>query len=116
MEAFHKWENLWCQIVFHQIAVYQLDGTPLPYNRRQMKIQRIIRDLNGAITSEEGTQLVPDDGIVKYSFTPDENAQFIRVRVSIDVGLLVFLQGTLFLHFLSLQLFNVTQCTHVVLV
>jgi hypothetical protein len=65
-----------------QYAVQQADGSPLAAMRRQITITHIERDLTGLSTTYPDQKfLVPDDGIVQYSFIAGQNSQYINLMV-----------------------------------
>ncbi len=58
------------------------DGGPLYGQRRQVTIERTSRTTSGYNKIDpEKKYIVPDDGIIHYEFTAEENAQHIKVRV-----------------------------------
>ena len=63
------------------------NGQPLPWtNRRQLRITRTTKMVSGPIKTYPDTlKVIPDDSIVRYQFTPEEDAEFITVRVSAGV-------------------------------
>lgn len=74
-------------LCFVQFAVVQSDGSPLYGDRRQVTINRIIRNNNGYTTTVEVKMIVRNDGIVHYKFVADKDAAFITIRVGILVSL-----------------------------
>ena len=67
-----------------QIAVYHHDGSRYTAMRyRQVAIQTSVRRRNGAsIVMEETRRVIPEDSIVRYSFTPGPEDQAVIVSVS----------------------------------
>lgn len=66
-------------------AVQQADGSPLAAMRRQITITHIERDLTGLSTTYPDQKfLVPDDGIVQYSFIAGQNSQYINLMAYYD--------------------------------
>ncbi|KAI0217799.1 Alpha-2-macroglobulin-P [Lamellibrachia satsuma] len=66
-------------------AVVQSDGSPLYGDRRQVTINRIIRNNNGYTTTVEVKMIVRNDGIVHYKFVADKDAAFITIRAYYDI-------------------------------
>ena len=69
--------------LFFQIAVYHHDGSRYSAMRyRQVAIQTSVRRRSGAsIVMEETRLVIPEDSIVRYSFTPGPEDQAVTVSV-----------------------------------
>ena len=61
------------------------DGTPLDNQRRQVTITRSTRMRSGTSRTENDIRLmVRDDGIAHYEFMADDDAESIRISVSVS--------------------------------
>ena len=63
-----------------QFAVVHQDGTPLHYQRRQVTINLSVESMAGS-RSEEVKLITSDNGIVHYTFHPEDKDQFITIIV-----------------------------------
>ena len=65
-------------------AVVNTDGSPLFGSRRQVGIQRTTVSTSGSTRStQEEKFMVPDDGIVQYTFIPDPDADLVKISVGV---------------------------------
>ena len=66
-----------------QIAVYGHDGSKFtPTRYRQVAVQTIVRKTTGDTRiRQEKKYIVPNDSIVKHSYTPQSDDEMITIRV-----------------------------------
>ena len=62
------------------VAVYQQDGTPLPYERAVNSYVRIRVETSGQVSSSNQSYIpIGPSSIVSYTFTPEPGTEFISV-------------------------------------
>ncbi len=65
-----------------QFAVVHQDGTPLHYFRRQVTINLSVTKISGGTRTLETKLITPDDGIIHYSWVPEEHDYSAIIVVS----------------------------------
>ena len=59
------------------------DGSPLHGDRRQVTITRTVRGRSQqSFQPHEESKVVPDNGIVGYTFIPHKDSELIKITVS----------------------------------
>ena len=64
-----------------QFAVAHPDGTPLRYYRRQVTVNLSVKNLRGTTRNEERKLITPDDGMVKYTWMPQDDDEHATISV-----------------------------------